>query len=42
MKAMRRHKKKKKTLPNMTEKQKMKHWNITLKFMPIAEMMRNT
>ena len=32
---------KKKTLPKMTGKQKMKHRNVTSKFMSIPGMMRN-
>ena len=33
--------KRKKTLPKITGKQKMKHINVTLKFMRIIGMMRN-
>ena len=33
--------KRKKTLSKMTGKQKMKHRNVTLKFITIVEMMRN-
>ena len=36
-----RHKKRKKTLSNMTGKQKIKHRNVTLKFMSITGMMRS-
>ena len=38
---MGRHKKRKKTLPKMTVKQKLKHRNVTLKFTSIAGLMRN-
>ena len=33
--------KSKETLPKITGKQKMKHRNVTLRFMSITEMMRN-
>ena len=33
--------KRKKTLPKMTRKQKMRHRNVTLRFTSIAGMMRN-
>ena len=33
--------KRKKALPKMTGKQKMKHGNVTLKFISITGMMRN-
>ena len=36
-----RHKKRKKTLTKVTEKQKTKQRNITLKFLSITEMMMN-
>ena len=41
MTVIRRHRKRKKTLPKMKGKQKIKHRNETLKFMSIIGMMRN-
>ena len=36
-----RRPKRKESLPKITGKQKMKHRNVTLRFMSITEMMRN-